>query len=100
MISLLGVIVFYILLGSSSVITFLLKIIVLVFGVVCSTRNTYVKSSSTEGTCITSICTRIAFIRDIYIGDTCAKNAYIRVAFDKGICNRSICAIEYWKISL
>lgn len=55
-ISLSEVKVFCVLLRTSSKVTSLLKMIVFLIGVACSARISYVKGASTEGTCISIIC--------------------------------------------
>lgn len=87
-----------VLLKTSSEVTFLLGVTVSFVQVACSTKNTYVKGVGTGGAYIVDTYARRAYTRDVCISSTCTKNAYIGVSFHKSACIGSIYVIEYSEI--
>ena len=104
---LLGKTVSYVLLGTSSKVTFFLGVIDSLVEIVCFARNTCVKCTSTEGantesTDIKAAGTKSACIRDTstyasgaYIEGACGMDTYI-----KNICIDSVSTIEYSEMHL
>lgn len=100
MASLLGVIVFCLSLEISSEVTFLLGVTVFLVEVACSTKNTCVKGTGTEGACITDTYVRRTYIGGAYTSSIYAKSAFTGVASDKSTCVEIFCAIERSKMHL
>lgn len=68
----------YVILGTFSQVTSLLRVIVSLTGVACSAGNTYIKYTDIDYACTKATCTKDAYIRVASIGDAYARDTYAR----------------------